>query len=134
MTKTERISILQDFLVEEGYRPVVDDDGDLRFKFEGSTYFVILDDDPTYFRLAFANFWSIDSEVERTAVMKAAIHATRMTKVAKVFPTDNNVWATIELFASPPAAVHPVFARSIAALQAAVHQFQMSMSEYMATT
>ena len=41
-----------DFLTEEGYKPTVDSDGDVRFKKEGMTYFIsVHSNDPQYFRI-----------------------------------------------------------------------------------
>ena len=129
MTKTERAELFRDFLAQEGFQPKLDGDGDVCFKAEGSLYFIILDDDETFFRLAFANFWSIDDERERGHVLQACAHATMRTKVAKVFPVEDNTWAAIEVFASPPAAVLPVLTRSIMALQVAVQHFRSKMHE-----
>lgn len=45
------------FLLEEGYAPSIDDDGDVRFKFEGGDYFVLIDrEDEDYFRLVYPAF------------------------------------------------------------------------------
>lgn len=133
MTKAERISMIVDHLSREGYRPEIDEDGDVRFKVEGRTCFVIFDDDPTFFRLAFANFWPIENERERALVMEACSHASMTTKVVKVFTVNDNVWASVELFVAPPNAVLHVLQRSIAALQVGVHHFRSRMHSHIAT-
>jgi hypothetical protein len=116
--------IYSDFLSTEGFRPTQDPDGDLVFKKEGRTYLIICDDeDPTFFRLVFPNFWSIESDAERLQALTAAQEATADTKVAKVFLVKDNVWASVELFVADPAAVAPVFERSMGALESAVNRY-----------
>ncbi|MCX8141017.1 MAG: hypothetical protein WHU94_15075 [Thermogemmata sp.] len=128
MTKQERVGMYMRYLVEEGYMPRVDQDGDIIFKFEGGTYLIIIDDsDDEYFRLVFPNFWSIDSEEERMQVYIAATHATAETKVTKVYPVRDNVWASIEMFCSPPEVFKSVFRRSLGALRAGVNNFREKM-------
>jgi len=84
---------------------------------------VVDEKDEQFFRLVFPNFWSIDSDKERVKVVAASSHATAATKVAKIFPVDNNTWGTIELFVASPDHFKGVFARSMGALQAAVQTF-----------
>ena len=128
MTKQERAEMYRGFLAEEGYVPKIDGDGDVTFKYEGGGYFIGVDEkDEEFFRLVFPSFWSIESEVEREKVAKAALQATAETKVAKVFPVRDNTWASIEMFCSPPEAFKAVFRRSLSALQASVESFREGM-------
>lgn len=129
MSKAERISVILEHIRTEGYVPTIDDDGDILFKAEGRSYFVILDEnDEQFYRLAFPNFWSIDDEAERERVIHAASHATTKTKVAKIFPVKDDTWASVELFLSGPEEFNGVFARSLSALQSAVRTFREAMS------
>ena len=75
----------------------------------------------------FPNFWSIESEAEREKVVHACTTATASTKVAKVFIVRDNVWATIELFCSPPEHFMSVFDRSMGALMTGVANFVEEM-------
>ncbi len=128
MSKQKRAQMYFDYLRNEGYTPVIDDDGDVKFKREGMTYYILVPDtDEEFFRIVFPNFWSIDSERDRAKVEQAALHATAETKVAKVFPVKDDTWATIELFCSPPEAFRAVFPRSMRALSAAVDTFVEKM-------
>ena len=86
---------------DEGYRPTVDGDGDVSFKYEGGSYYIDIDtDDNTYFRLVFPNFWSLDDADERARGVMAADAATRRTNVAKVYTRQDgkNVSAAVEMF------------------------------------
>ena len=128
MTKEQRALAVESFLREEGYVPQRDADGDVAFKYEGRYYVVVVDEaDPMFFRLIFPNFWSIDSEEERAQVNAAALEACRSTKVAKVFPVNDNTWASVELFVEPYDNYRSVFLRSLGALQAAAQTFLTTM-------
>jgi hypothetical protein len=128
MSKKDRIQFYSDFLRKEGYAPEIDKEGDIIFKCEGRTYYIILsEEDAEYFQLVFPNFWSIENETERARAEKAAASASVETKVAKVFLVRDNTWATLELFCADPDHVKPVFRRSMAALQTAVGKFAEKM-------
>jgi hypothetical protein len=130
MSKNTRAQMYSDYLRTEGYAPEVDKDGDIIFKYEGHVYYILIsEDDDIYFNLLFPNFWSIENDSERMKVEKASLHATADTKVAKVYPVRDNVWAKIELFCSPPESFKTVFPRSMSALQSAVQTFATKMRE-----
>ncbi len=118
------------FLIEEGYAPKVDEDGDVTFKFEGASFFIAVDEeDDQFFRIVLPNFWPIESEDEREQVAAAALRATMNAKVAKVFPIRDDTWATVEMFCSPPETFKPVFRRCLRAILAAVENFREGMLE-----
>ncbi|GLW64028.1 hypothetical protein Arub01_22720 [Actinomadura rubrobrunea] len=129
MDKNELRDYWMNLLQKEGFRPEVDDDGDIVFKFEGGWYYIFPGEDDMYFHLIYPNFWPIESEEERARALLAANEATRETKVAKVFLAGNgeNVWATAELFCGDPSAVEPVLNRCLRAIGAAVHMFREKM-------
>jgi hypothetical protein len=130
MDKSSIIAELKNFMVEEGYAPNIDDDGDLVFKFEGRTYCLIVNEDDTmFYRLVFPNFWPIESEEERANVEIASLAVCKDTKVAKVFAVRDNVWASIELFCHKPSSFTGVFRRSLGALQTAANSFRQKMNE-----
>jgi hypothetical protein len=130
MSKEERVEMYRGFLRGEGYVPEDGPDGHLVFKVEGRTYLIIVDEaDEDFFRIVFPNFWSVENEEDRVKIEGAALHATAGTKVAKVFPVRDNVWATIEIFCSPPEGFKTVFQRSMSALRAGVATFAEKMRE-----
>jgi len=128
MTRQERMDLYHEFLEEEGYRPSIDKDGDLMFKIESQTYFVIVEeDDAEFFRLVYPNFWSIENEDERARAYVAAHDATAKTKVAKVFVVNDDTWASLELFCNPPETVKTVLPRGVSSVQTAVDTFTQIM-------
>ena len=133
MDTEEKKSLYKDYLESEGFRPEIDSDGDVKFKNEGQTYFLMVYDDDAYFQLLFPNFWSIDSPDELLRAREAANFATRGTKVVKVFVRGDelNTSAAIELFLDPPDAFKLVFPRAMRALRAGVETFANRMKESM---
>jgi hypothetical protein len=130
MDKQAKANMYCDFLVNEGYKPEVDADGDVRFKSEGKWYFVEVDEkDETYFRICFPNFWGIENPEERLKVLAACDYANSRSKVAKLFTVRDDVWASIEVFVAEPAGFKPLFTRCMAALQNGARNFVEKMRE-----
>lgn len=130
MTKQDIAERYRQHLAAEGYAPWIDEDGDVVFRCEGRTYCIIIDEDePTFFRLIFPNFWPIESDRERIRALQAAHEATRKTKVAKVIQRSDDVWATIELFVGDPEDAMQRLQRSLSALRTAVRTFAEVMDE-----
>ena len=130
MNRAELGQMYLDYLRQEGYEGKIDEDGDVLFKFEGGTYFVLIEEeDEMFFQIMFPSFWPIESEEEGAWVEKAAQLATRSTKVAKVYPQRDNVTASVELLCVPPEAFKAVFRRALRCIQAGVTKFRAEMSE-----
>lgn len=128
MTKSERAQTYSEYLRNEGYAPSIDQDGDVKFKKEGGTYYILISEqDQEFFRLVFPSFWPIESEAERKKAEMSALKATTDTKVAKIFLVKDNVWGAIELFCASPDHVKAVFPRCLSALKVAVETFTESM-------
>jgi hypothetical protein len=119
-----------EYLAEEGYRPEIDSDGDVRFKREGKGYFILVrEDDPEFFCLVLPNIWPIESEAERAQVLAAADYSNARSKVSKVHTVDDDVWVTIELFVAKPEDFKGVFRRAIGALDNGAMNFVRKMRE-----
>jgi Putative bacterial sensory transduction regulator len=124
-----KLALYQDYLTEEGYRPTVDDDGDLVFKCEGKVYILYASEsDKSFFRLVFPNFWAIESEEERQRVYQSCTLANAQVKVAKIYTVGDDTWASVELFLAEPEHFKPVFERSLRAVEAAVDMFVEKMN------
>ncbi len=132
MNRQQLTKMYSDYLTAEGYQPTIDADGDVRFKSEGFTYYIIIDDkDERYFRLLFPNFWSIDDGEELARALVAANYATMVTKVAKVYVRNDgkDTSASIEMFVDPPEQFAKTFPRCMSALRTAVNTFVEKMKE-----
>jgi hypothetical protein len=90
MTTIEQLSTLKTaielLLVEEGFRPVRNDNDDIEFKVEGKHFYFDFDsNDPAYVRLMCPHFWHIDDAQELRAAYVAANQACERCKGVKVF-------------------------------------------------
>jgi hypothetical protein len=127
-TREQLQELYMEYLKEEGYLPMIDQDGDVAFKAEGRNYFIQVNEtDPEFFRLAFPNFWEIESEEERVRAFAAASQASFETKVAKVYLVNDNTWASTEIFVAKPEDFKPLFKRSLSALKVSVDTFAEAM-------
>lgn len=127
--KLARASQYVDVLADEGFRPAIDEDGDVEFRYEGGFYGILIDPrDEAYVRVVFPNFWPIESRDEGERVTRACVYATGKTKVAKVYTVRENVWAAIEIFCPDVDAFRAVFPRCMGALRASVHNFREYMT------
>jgi WD40 repeat protein len=117
-----------DYLEAEGFRPDIDKDGDVHFKYEGKHYFILLrEKDRQFVRIIHPQFWSIDSEEERQRALAAANITTGRCKCCKVYVSDDNVDAAIELFVDETSHAIAVLNRSLGALQNGVNTFVEEM-------
>jgi hypothetical protein len=125
MTRTE---LYMEYLTEEGFRPKLDEEGDIVFKSEGKTYVLFASaGDEQLFRLGALWIWPIESEEERQRALEAAADATCTLKVAKVYPVNDNIWATVEMLFEQPEHFRGVFPRALALVQAGVSRFNVKM-------
>jgi hypothetical protein len=90
VTKETLQNRYMEYLRGEGYAPSIDNDGDVRFRYEGGTYYIIiLEDDAEFIRVLYPNFWEIESNDELARAYKSASYVNRTTKIAKVFVNRN---------------------------------------------
>lgn len=88
-----------DFLAEEGFRPGLDDDGDVYFKYEGSTYVVITSsDEPTVLVVLLPYFWPLDDAAERTRALEAVMFAHQHVRIGRVTVLQDNVSASVNAY------------------------------------
>lgn len=77
-------------LKEVGLMPSYDQDGDIRFKYNLDTYYVLFTkDDERLFRIALYNIYRVNAE-NREAVLSACNKVNGMVYVAKTFINTNN--------------------------------------------
>lgn len=130
VTDEQLRKMYQEYLSDEGYKPEVDEDGDVRFKREGKTYFINVEAaDPECFRLVLANIWPIESEEERQQVFVVMDHCNAQSKVAKAYMVKDNVWVAIETFIAKPEDFKAIFPRSLSALDHGVSLYAKRMRE-----
>jgi hypothetical protein len=118
------------YLRREGYQPEIDDDGDVRFKREGFTYYVIVDDtDLEYFRILFPGIWIVEDSSERDRALAACSRVNRETKVAKAYLSGDRVNLAVEMLLPDLDDVAAVFPRSMRILAVARDTFNEAMAQ-----
>ena len=120
-TKTEQYL---EMLSEEGFRPTVDEEGDITFKYEGiRLYIVVSEKDPQYFKIADYLVWAAESEAERIKAERVARQLNIGYKVVKVLQQDNRFGITIEMFVPTLDVIQPVLIRILDMLKYVRNEF-----------
>ena len=128
VTPTRYAAEVLDFLTEEGFRPSLDEEGDVVFKFEGSWYFLITSkDDATYFALYHLRFWSLDDAAERLRAHEAAALAHMQIRIGRITVLGDNVSASVDAYLPDDGAWRTLLMRNLSGLQALVRTFRESM-------
>lgn len=127
-TEAEMQKIYMSYLKKQGYKPEVDDDGDVTFESDDRSYFIGVDeDDPEFFRLVLPNIWPIESELERLRVYEAVDQVNQSVKVAKIHTVGDNVWISVEAFQSDIEDFDAFFERYLNLIELCIEEFQEAM-------
>jgi hypothetical protein len=111
-------------LGELGLDAVVDEDGDVVFRFEGKTFMLRVDElDPWCFRVVLANIWSVETEQDRQRAYRAMERTNALSKVAKAYLVEDQVWLSAESLLPTPEDHRAVLGRSMEALVQALGIF-----------
>lgn len=125
---TAYAAAMLDFLAEEGFRPHLDEDGDVYFKYEGSTYLVITrSDEPTVLVILLPYFWPLEDGAERTRAMEAAMFAHRNVRIGRVTVTEDNVSASVNAYLPDADSFRPVLLSSLDGLKYLALKFREHM-------
>ena len=127
LTHAQREAMYTEYLRVEGYRPDQDADGYIIFSRAGRTYYVFVGDDAEYFCVMAG--WPLGKGKERVRARKAALVANDSTKVARMYLTEDKVFASVGLYCTPPEAFKPVFNRVMRALEYAIDVYRKTMDE-----
>ena len=107
------------YLKSEGFQPSIDDDGDIMFKRQGDTYFVIIsatDDNPMYIQLA--KYFNYNDSFTRT---KATLLANEISlyKMCKLTASENKFSLACQMFVRNSSAFTSTFYRMLEVMDAA---------------
>lgn len=116
------------YLLEEGYRPNRDEDGDIAFKVEGvSMYFSIADDDPGFVRLILPNFWKVEDLQEYERCLRVSNKLNSTYKAGKIFVHNNYLISTVEIFLYSDNNLSEIMLRIISILRRMAYEFAEMM-------
>ena len=89
--------LVENWLKEQGFKNERDDDGDLRFKYQGVNLFCCKDDnDKQFLRIIMPGIYQIDGD--RMKVLEAINTICRNIKAVKAFLVEDHLWLAIEMF------------------------------------
>jgi hypothetical protein len=120
------------YLKEQGYQPEVDSDGDVRFKAEGITFYINVDEkDLQSFRVVLPNFWKVESTEEKEKAYKAANSINSKMKVAKAYvnPERGRVLIDANIYIEKPEDFKPHFRRMLNVLMRGARDFTDMMKK-----
>jgi hypothetical protein len=130
VTKPYLQDMYMGYLKEQGYTPSIDEDGDVRFKYEGGTYYIIVDEnDPTFLHILYPNFWEIESPIELAQAKNAVSYVNRTAKIAKIYLVRDDVDLSIsaESLLNQPEDFKICFARMLRCIRTARDEFREEM-------
>jgi hypothetical protein len=119
-----------EFLTEQGFRPEIDEGGDVHFRYEGRHFYIMEAEEDTFFHLLLPSFYPLTGETDVRNAALAASAASRVMKVAKVFlnSTLDDVSASVELLVAEPTDVHDHLLVCVEILAAARAEFVKQMT------
>ena len=132
MTKEELQKVYLDFLTEEGFKGIPDEDGDIEFKYEGDKYILYIEeDDPQYFRLQSGYSCHIDSDDDMIDHLIAANAVNTEFKLGRIFLRLEKKLVLLEtpLFLANPDDFKPFFMRCLGILQSMISDFTDKLKE-----
>ncbi|MCB0638880.1 MAG: YbjN domain-containing protein [Lewinella sp.] len=128
-TEKELQTMYMVYLEENDYSPMVDQDGDVQFRYNNMMYFIDVDaSDTEYFAVMLPNSWEIESEEEGKQALQACNAVNASTKVVKAQVINENVWFTTEIILPEPGNFRTVFPRLLEAIDSAVDRFVEEMT------
>jgi hypothetical protein len=119
--------IYMDYLRQEGYTPAVDEDGDIRFKVAGDTYYIIIDENDLQFFQIYMGFNL--GAISQQEALNAVNNSNRRSKVVKIALSSDGkiVSITAELLLNNPRDFMPVFSRAISLIKNAENNFMAQL-------
>jgi hypothetical protein len=119
-------------LRDEGYKGEIDDDGDILFKYEGMSYFILVrEDDESYHSILFPRFWSLENQDDKIKALMAANSMNRQYKNGKIYLVGEleDVSASIQLFLPVASDFKKFFSRMMGILQGMCKEFASEMEK-----
>jgi hypothetical protein len=114
--KSSMATFFMNLLGEEGYRPWIDENGDIAFKSEHRLIVIRVgyeekDIDREFFHMYIPSVFEIKTDTDRAIMEQVAKLVTLSLKVVKISVLNDRVIASVESFISPIQAVQDVFER-----------------------
>lgn len=121
------------YLREEGYAPKIDEDGDLAFKKEGSSYYIrFMDGGDISYYVEFHGPGLSLTDANKAVALMACNHVNLNKKCAKAMITSDHksITFTVELFCESASDFNAVFNRCLNALDSSYEAVKEYYSEH----
>lgn len=130
-TKAQLQETYSGFLSTEGFRPEVTQSGNVRFRREGRTYVIYVDEnDPTYFRLVLVFSEEDKSAAMRLRRLEGINIASSDTKVIKAYlDSDGDPTFAAEMFVVVPGDFKTTLSRLLRATDNAYDKYRKKVAE-----
>jgi hypothetical protein len=129
-TKAQLQETYSTFLASEGYRPDLTSGGNVRFRREGRTYAIMVDErDPTYFSLILSFSAEDKSATARQRRLEAVNDATANTKVIKAYlDSDGDPIFSAEMFLIVPGDFKTTLTRVLRGVDSAYEKYNKKLA------
>ncbi len=130
-TKEQLQETYSSYLASEGFGPSLTAGGNVRFKREGRTLAIMVDErDPTYFRLVLSFSSEDKSPAARLRRLEATNVASADTKVVKAYiDSDGDPIFSAEMFLVVPGDFKTTLARTLRAIDSAYEKYNKKLAE-----
>ena len=112
------------YIKGEGYRPEIDDDGDIMFKKEGDTYFVIVSADnsaPMY--LSLTKIFTYSGSFTKYKI-KQCMQEINLYKMCKLVPLDESCEIRVEMFLNDAGSFTSIFEKALSVMKQAEEELK----------
>jgi hypothetical protein len=125
-SKQQLQDLYSSFVTAEGFRPEITPAGNVKFKREGRTHVIYVDEkDPTYFRLVIAFAEDDKSQATRNRRLEAASFASGEVKVGKAYlDSEGDPVFSVEIFTIVPGDAKGIFNRLLKVLDLTYTKYQ----------
>ena len=88
--------LVENWLKEQGFRCERDEDGDVRFRYQGIGMFCCKDSDDRFLRIIMPGIYDVNGD--RARVLEAINTISRDIKAIKAFLVEDSLWLSIEMY------------------------------------
>ena len=125
-TKAQLQELYSSFVTAEGFHPEITPSGNVKFKREGRTHVIYVDEkDPAYFRMVFAFAEDDKSPATRLRRLEAASYATSEVKVGRAYlDSEGDPVFSAEIFTVVPGDAKTLLDRLLKVLDLTYEKYQ----------
>lgn len=114
----------KEFLIEKGFKPEIDSDGDIEFEFNEQFYYILIDEaDPRLLQLVTFGQLDLDSTTDREEAIRICHDITAELTVTKAFLSDDLLYCSTEVWYNDADDFKGIFDRCLKETEKAYEMF-----------